>query len=117
MYAMFFFFFFFSSRRRHTRSLRDWSSDVCSSDLEKDSGLLLKKAAGFAPLPEKTCLVSGAKCFSMFCISVLALGKGGNFVSDTTGSPINSSIPRLRCGMLREAVNILRELALVRVMS
>src|SRR2546421_5790321 len=27
------FFFFFSSRRRHTRSDRDWSSDVCSSDL------------------------------------------------------------------------------------
>src|SRR2546421_8351480 len=26
-------FFFFSSRRRHTRSDRDWSSDVCSSDL------------------------------------------------------------------------------------
>src|SRR5438874_772061 len=26
--------FFFSSRRRHTLSLRDWSSDVCSSDLE-----------------------------------------------------------------------------------
>src|SRR5260221_8260101 len=25
--------FFFSSRRRHTRSLCDWSSDVCSSDL------------------------------------------------------------------------------------
>src|SRR5438105_9074636 len=29
----FFIFFFFSSRRRHTRSTRDWSSDVCSSDL------------------------------------------------------------------------------------
>src|SRR5207249_8226854 len=29
----FVFFFFFSSRRRHTRSKRDWSSDVCSSDL------------------------------------------------------------------------------------
>src|SRR5699024_12167277 len=29
----FFIFFFFSSRRRHTRSKRDWSSDVCSSDL------------------------------------------------------------------------------------
>src|SRR5216683_5228097 len=28
------FFFFFSSRRRHTRSDRDWSSDVCSSDLD-----------------------------------------------------------------------------------
>src|SRR2546422_4401787 len=30
---MCFFFFFFSSRRRHTRCSRDWSSDVCSSDL------------------------------------------------------------------------------------
>src|SRR5699024_11355858 len=28
------YFFFFSSRRRHTRSKRDWSSDVCSSDLQ-----------------------------------------------------------------------------------
>src|SRR2546422_11741938 len=28
-------FFFFSSRRRHTRCSRDWSSDVCSSDLDK----------------------------------------------------------------------------------
>src|SRR5206468_6099100 len=30
------YFFFFSSRRRHTRSDRDWSSDVCSSDLHRD---------------------------------------------------------------------------------
>src|SRR5690606_40636769 len=30
------FFFFFSSRRRHTRFSRDWSSDVCSSDLLRD---------------------------------------------------------------------------------
>src|SRR5699024_11683017 len=29
--------FFFSSRRRHTRSKRDWSSDVCSSDLAPES--------------------------------------------------------------------------------
>src|SRR5439155_9749243 len=37
LFSMFFFFFlfffFFSSRRRHTRWPRDWSSDVCSSDL------------------------------------------------------------------------------------
>src|SRR2546429_9635504 len=32
--ALLLFFFFFSSRRRHTRCSRDWSSDVCSSDLE-----------------------------------------------------------------------------------
>src|SRR2546422_3147379 len=32
-------FFFFSSRRRHTRCSRDWSSDVCSSDLTSRPGL------------------------------------------------------------------------------
>src|SRR5690606_39496903 len=31
-------FFFFSSRRRHTRFSRDWSSDVCSSDLPLEPG-------------------------------------------------------------------------------
>src|SRR5205809_7397969 len=36
--CLFFFFFFFSSRRRHTRCSRDWSSDVCSSDLAIESG-------------------------------------------------------------------------------
>src|SRR5207253_3277887 len=36
LYVLFFFFFFFSSRRRHTRWPRDWSSDVCSSDLAAD---------------------------------------------------------------------------------
>src|SRR3989440_7093957 len=40
------FFFFFSSRRRHTRSDRDWSSDVCSSDLE----LLALDVQGTHPL-------------------------------------------------------------------
>src|SRR5690606_39733625 len=34
--------FFFSSRRRHTRFSRDWSSDVCSSDLTpKNSSIIL----------------------------------------------------------------------------
>src|SRR5690242_21394924 len=32
-----FFFFFFSSRRRHTRLTCDWSSDVCSSDLFRET--------------------------------------------------------------------------------
>src|SRR5690606_39553841 len=35
--------FFFSSRRRHTRFSRDWSSDVCSSDLEV---LLVERLGG-----------------------------------------------------------------------
>src|SRR5690606_39442504 len=41
--GFFYFFFFFSSRRRHTRFSRDWSSDVCSSDLtagEKPANLM-----------------------------------------------------------------------------
>src|SRR5687768_11636150 len=36
-YFFFCFYFFFSSRRRHTRCSRDWSSDVCSSDLHADA--------------------------------------------------------------------------------
>src|SRR5215469_2988090 len=36
-------FFFFSSRRRHTRSLRDWSSDVCSSDLTEPANRFLER--------------------------------------------------------------------------
>src|SRR5690606_41441491 len=40
-------FFFFSSRRRHTRFSRDWSSDVCSSDLGGDAQIkAMKKIAG-----------------------------------------------------------------------
>src|SRR5690606_40147344 len=47
--------FFFSSRRRHTRFSRDWSSDVCSSDLARALGLaaamlaLLALVPGFPP--------------------------------------------------------------------
>src|SRR3712207_5311152 len=37
MRTSFLFFFFFSSRRRHTRYWRDWSSDVCSSDLDSNT--------------------------------------------------------------------------------
>src|SRR5699024_11482687 len=40
--------FFFSSRRRHTRSKRDWSSDVCSSDLFLGSIIIIFTSWGFA---------------------------------------------------------------------
>src|SRR6267378_5953565 len=40
------FCFFFSSRRRHTRSLRDWSSDVCPSDLIHQSGISVGRVQG-----------------------------------------------------------------------
>src|SRR5690625_7872433 len=38
----FVFFFFFSSRRRHTRWPRDWSSDVCSSDLFEAYAMIVR---------------------------------------------------------------------------
>src|SRR5207249_8032224 len=49
--------FFFSSRRRHTRSKRDWSSDVCSSDLEKKIAhlvVLLDQAFSGLSFPHRT---------------------------------------------------------------
>src|SRR2546429_5784568 len=42
--------FFFSSRRRHTRCSRDWSSDVCSSDLAMVTMLTAESAAAFDEL-------------------------------------------------------------------
>src|SRR5687768_17706142 len=58
----FIFFFFFSSRRRHTRCSRDWSSDVCSSDL-----LAKEECAG-----ERICHGVRARC------SPTRGGGGGN---------------------------------------
>src|SRR5690554_7128041 len=47
LFFVLFFSFFFSSRRRHTRCGRDWSSDVCSSDLIV--GAATKTAFGLVP--------------------------------------------------------------------
>src|SRR5690349_24102707 len=59
------FCFFFSSRRRHTRFLRDWSSDVCSSDLLL---LLIKDLLPWTPLidirPSQAWHCSSASTFS-----------------------------------------------------
>src|SRR3989442_11048046 len=55
--------FFFSSRRRHTRCGRDWSSDVCSSDLvEPVAGNmnLVLPAPGFLEGLREQCTRSGA---------------------------------------------------------
>src|SRR5699024_11607240 len=47
--------FFFSSKRRHTRSKRDWSSDVCSSHLEASIPFFIARA-----------IISGI-CFGAVC--------------------------------------------------
>src|SRR3712207_8793466 len=54
---------FFSSRRRHTRYWRDWSSDVCSSDLKDGCGIDIhrsgKQPATFYWNEEKLCWMAG----------------------------------------------------------
>src|SRR5438876_4955085 len=56
-----FFFFFFSSRRRHTRWTGDWSSDVCSSDLD----------------PKVTAVLRDCSCVSAPHSSVAPVGRAG----------------------------------------
>src|SRR2546421_5565014 len=67
--------FFFSSRRRHTRSDRDWSSDVCSSDLKsppKEVPNDMKRVFD---------LIDGAKQAVLF----LAFDPGNNSILDAAG--------------------------------
>src|SRR5207249_8669727 len=65
--------FFFSSRRRHTRSKRDWSSDVCSSDLccnnalpslRLDIGLANDLAPPLGILGEEFCKLGGRAAYA-----------------------------------------------------
>src|SRR3712207_722732 len=48
------FFFFFSSRRRHTRYWRDWSSDVCSSDLDRPTANIILNGQKLKAIPLRT---------------------------------------------------------------
>src|SRR5207302_6432435 len=68
-------FFFFSSRRRHTSFSRDWSSDVCSSDLKALPGTALQAMALSTEGPcKKSCSKSGEifwTSFSESCVQGL----------------------------------------------
>src|SRR3989449_5404302 len=73
------FFFFFSSRRRHTRCSRDWSSDVCSSDLGEETGEIDQLMSEIADMYERevTLEVEGlsakAEPILLVCMGVLVL--------------------------------------------
>src|SRR5690625_5383958 len=70
--------FFFSSRRRHTRWPRDWSSDVCSSDLmERFVAFLIEEYKGVFPVwlaPVQTKIIP---------VSLDAHGKEAEKLADT----------------------------------
>src|SRR2546429_5051070 len=73
--------FFFSSRRRHTRCSRDWSSDVCSSDLIPEG----EKAASLNP-PQAECCIPAPP--------VLEFDTNGKFLQawgDRKSTRLNSS--------------------------
>src|SRR5690606_39293138 len=69
--------FFFSSRRRHTRFSRDWSSDVCSSDLAVSprNGQRLHSDRGLAPA-DKRCIETSLAQVQNFAISLDGFGTG-----------------------------------------
>src|SRR5699024_11793468 len=65
------YFFFFSSRRRHTRSKRDWSSDVCSSDLTQQFIIIiLLIALGYTLKRIKYFKANDSQVFSTLVLNV-----------------------------------------------
>src|SRR5437868_9677584 len=79
-----FFFFFFSSRRRHTRSKRDWSSDVCSSDLgQRQLAIMAINALLADPRAAATAIMP------LMRIAVFGLGFMGS--TDRKSTRLNSS--------------------------
>src|SRR3712207_8134994 len=68
-------YFFFSSRRRHTRYWRDWSSDVCSSDLDSTYSARIYNPSqrNLPPQPE---FYWGNFLFDLMCASLAGLGLG-----------------------------------------
>src|SRR5437870_5684651 len=94
VFVRFFFFFFFSSRRRHTRWPRDWSSDVCSSDL----GAVPNRIRHSTRSPSASQKLTWRKP-----------KRGGNsqFHRCSTTSPpmkINSSIPKIASGAMKSSL-------------
>src|SRR6266478_2549538 len=117
--SWFSFFFFFSSRRRHTRFDCDWSSDVCSSDLDDvdahalpfDAGafgedgnaaLALEIAGVERPLGDLLVFAHSARLPEQLVdqrrLAVIDMGDNGDVadVHDAFG-------PARRCGLIRNA--------------
>src|SRR5207302_2179150 len=95
-------FFFFSSRRRHTRFSRDWSSDVCSSDLrqfaERGGGFAGLRGAALGELAAEAGVLGGVE-------QGVDLGLGETGAHVRIVSQGLAERPRLRDGGLRRLVD------------
>src|SRR5260221_8709789 len=97
-------FFFFSSRRRHTRSLCDWSSDVCSSDLESQAG------ASGADLPEILNNVAVARARQGKSAAAQAdLRRAADLDPDEDDYPFNLGLLAMQSGDFAAAATAFRE--------
>src|SRR5439155_20637572 len=76
--------FFFSSRRRHTRWPRDWSSDVCSSDLKQFRGDLEGTSKG-QMLTGGTAIKNSAGYVAIERVTGSLKGRKGSFILQHTG--------------------------------
>src|SRR3989449_163256 len=97
-------FFFFSSRRRHTRCSRDWSSDVCSSDLisaasSRQSSLAGEQVVKVAFLKRYLSLPRNSMCSAPPCAGrARCMRKPG-----CSNAPVSSSELYSRCGPNRRS--------------
>src|SRR5882757_10719897 len=82
-----FVFFFFSSRRRHTRYWRDWSSDVCSSDLCVSAGEALPPQIA-KRWKERTGLEILDGIGSTEMLHIFLSNRPGDLRYGTTGKPV-----------------------------
>src|SRR5258707_11280073 len=101
-------FFFFSSRRRHTRYWRDWSSDVCSSDLPE-----LKEVRDLTRYRTKTVQARTSEIQRLGKALESAGIKLGSVASDITGKSATAMIEALIDGERRG--QILADLAIGRM--
>src|SRR5439155_12702872 len=81
------YFFFFSSRRRHTRWPRDWSSDVCSSDLILPAALVQTLANGIGAVLVLRDAVT--------LIAVTCRRRSQHSADDFPGGVENQSVPEI----------------------
>src|SRR5207249_5256840 len=108
--CLFIVFFFFSSRRRHTRSKRDWSSDVCSSDLDLGRGGgdgVARSRGAFVPAASSVPIVSRPRATSWG-----ALGTARASVAAATSDAAPATVPHARVTPATGAATPTRSLAL-----